>query len=64
MNQCLFTGNISKLGELKEGKTSFLKFSVAVPKNFGEGVDYANFTAFGKTAEYMSKASVPLAVTL
>ena len=55
MNQCIFTGNVSKLNDLKQGNTPFIKFSVAVPRRYGEGnVDFTNFTAFGKTAEFIA----------
>lgn len=55
MNQCIFVGNVSKMNELRQGSTPYIKFSVAVNRRYGEGnADFVNFTAFGKTAEYIS----------
>ena len=57
MNVCTFTGNISRIGELTQtSTTSFLKFTVAVNRRAKDsGADFVGFTAFGKTAEFVSQ---------
>ena len=58
MNVCIFSGNISRVDELKEGATPYIKFGVAVnkkQKDDSKAADFVNFTAFGKTAEFIGK---------
>lgn len=57
MNVCMFTGNIGRIDDLKQGTTPYIKFSVAVNKKSkedGNSADWVHFTAFGKTAEFIS----------
>lgn len=56
MNKCLFIGNLVKDVELQtstKGK-SFLNNTLAVQR-IDKSTDYLNITAFGKTAETISK---------
>lgn len=62
MNKAILMGNITKDIELKnlEGGTVVANFSIAVSRKFvkpGEErqSDFFNLTAFGKTAEFISK---------
>ena len=58
MNCCTFTGNVSRIGDLKQTSTiCFLKFTVAVDRRGKDhgNADFVGFTAFGKTAEFISK---------
>lgn len=58
MNICIFTGRIVKDPELKmtQSGKSVCSFRVAVPKDFNrEGVDFLDFTAWEKTAEFIAK---------
>lgn len=60
MNRCAFYGRISQSIELKttsgEKPVTFGSFSVAVKRNGRDsGTDFFRFTAFGKTAENISK---------
>lgn len=58
MNHCTFTGNISRINELKEttnGK-KYLKFTLAVDRRMEKGqTDFVSMTAFDKRAEFISK---------
>ena len=57
MNKCLFIGNLVKDVEVqtsKDGK-SYLNNSLAVSRKGGDGSDFFNITAFGKTAEVIGK---------
>ena len=56
MNNVILTGRITRDLELKTGKASYLKFSLAVNRPFSKDeVDFINCAAFGKTAELMDK---------
>ena len=57
MNLCMFTGNISWKGDLKQTQTTaVLKFSVAVNSTVkGQDTSFIGFTAFGKTAEFIDQ---------
>ena len=57
MNKCCFIGNLTQeveLGTSKAGK-SYLNNSLAVTRKTGDGTDFLNITAFGKTAEVIHK---------
>ena len=57
MNKCCFIGNLTQeveLGTSKAGK-SYLNNSLAVTRKTGDGTDFFNITAFGKTAEVIHK---------
>ena len=57
MNICVFSGNISRLGDLNEsaGGTQFIKFTVAVNRRAkNEKADFVSMTAFGNTAKFVS----------
>ena len=57
MNVCMFTGNISRMNDIQvRGETQFVKFTLAVNrKTKGDTADFVGFTAFGKTAEFVTK---------
>ena len=59
MNQCNFTGRITKDLELKQaGQHTVLNFGLAVsepPKNGEKKTTFVNIAAFGKTAEVIKK---------
>lgn len=57
MNKCLFIGNLVKDIDLQtsKGGKSYLNNSIAVSRKGGDGSDFFNITAFGKTAEVISK---------
>jgi single-strand DNA-binding protein len=64
MNIVILVGNLTKDNELKmiNANTSVLKNTVAVQRAFknangGYDADFINITAFGTTAEYLSKYS-------
>ena len=56
MNKCLFIGNLVKDVELQTSKAgkSFINNTIAVSR-IDKSTDYLNITAFGKTAEVISK---------
>jgi single-strand DNA-binding protein len=57
MNKCCFIGNLTQelvLDTSKAGKP-YLNNSIAVSRKTGDGTDFFNITAFGKTAEVIHK---------
>lgn len=57
MNKTFISGRLARDPELKYTGNNIpvLNFTVAVAKNFGEGVDFVDCVAFRKTAEIISK---------
>ena len=57
MNKCCFIGNLVKDIDLQtsKGGKSYLNNSIAVSRKGGDGSDFFNITAFGKTAEVIAK---------
>ena len=57
MNKCLFIGNLVKDVEVQTSKAgkAFMNNTLAVTRKTGDGTDYLNITAFGKTAEVIHK---------
>ncbi|MBR2492156.1 MAG: single-stranded DNA-binding protein [Paludibacteraceae bacterium] len=57
MNKCLFIGNLVKDVEVQTSKAgkAFMNNTLAVTRKTGDGTDYLNITAFGKTAEVIGK---------
>lgn len=60
MNKIFLLGRITNDLELKEGKSNYLQFSIAVNREYKNDqgqyeADFINCTAFGKTAEIISK---------
>lgn len=60
MNKIFLLGRITNDLELKEGKSNYLQFSIAVNREYKNEAgqyeaDFINCTAFGKTAEIISK---------
>jgi single-strand DNA-binding protein len=57
MNNVFLLGRLTKDIELREGKTPFASFTIAVDRRFSKEKesDFINCKAFGKTAENMSK---------
>jgi single-strand DNA-binding protein len=57
MNSVMLLGRLTKDIELREGKTAFASFTIAVDRRFSKDKesDFINCKAFGKTAENMAK---------
>ena len=58
MNHCTFTGNISRINELKEAGNGkkFIKFTLAVDRTREKGkTDFVGMTAFDNRAEFIAK---------
>lgn len=57
MNHCLFSGNISRVNDLKDTSNGkkYIKFTVAVDRKMEKGkADFVGMTAFDKRAEFIS----------
>lgn len=54
MNTCILCGRATRTPEFKDGEHPFVRFSLAVDRR-GEGADFINCVAFGKTAESIYK---------
>lgn len=54
MNKVIEIGRLAKDPEVREGNTLVARFSLAVDRR-GDGVDFINCVAFGKTAEFLEK---------
>lgn len=54
MNRVILIGRVTKDIEVRYGESAYCRFSLAVDRR-GEGVDFLNCVAFGKTAEFIGK---------
>lgn len=54
MNKVIEIGRLAKDPEVRQGNTIVARFSLAVDRR-GDGVDFINCVAFGKTAEFLEK---------
>ena len=59
MNKCIHMGRLTKNPEIRSGSLTVARFSLAVDRKYkkdGEpSADFFNFTAFGKTADFVQK---------
>ena len=60
MNQIIIKGRLARDPETKtvstqKGNTTVCKFTVAVDRTYGEGADFLNCQAWGKTGEIVDK---------
>lgn len=59
MNKALMCGRLTKNPEIRSGSLTVARFSLAVDRKYkkdGEpSADFFNFTAFGKTADFVQK---------
>lgn len=54
MNKVIEIGRLAKDPEVRQGNTLVARFTLAVDRR-GDGVDFINCVAFGKTAEFLEK---------
>jgi single-strand DNA-binding protein len=56
MNKVILMGRLTRDPETKDGETTVTKFTIAVDRRFDKDkTDFPRCTAFGKTAEFISK---------
>ena len=54
MNRVILIGRLTKDPEVREGSTTYCRFSIAVDRK-KDGVDFINCVAFGKTADFIGR---------
>lgn len=54
MNRVILIGRLTKDPEIRQGDTTYGRFSLAVDRR-REGVDFINCVAFGRTADFIGK---------